>query len=222
MIGFDNVTSEFDAQSDYNKKRGKRPSMANRREFIQASIAVTAAASAAGTPAQAARSAPPHRFHKVIYDSRFAEPVRFAEAAKALGLETHAITGDMTGLWYDELHDLWGEEAVAIGGMTRHGPMFCLEMLARDHGMRLVYQAEHEIAEAEVRHTVSGALSNLKRSTGLTQSGAAWPELMARLVAETPVETAVRGRVGVVTRTPGAEAAEEPLFTWVIAPASQA
>jgi hypothetical protein len=192
--------------------------MANRREFIQAGLAVTAAGSVAGTPAKAAA---PYRIHKVVYDERFAEPSRFAKAAEALGLEAHAISGDMTDLWYHELHGRWREQPVAIAGMTRHGPMFCLEMLARDHGMRLVYQAEHQVCDGEVRHTVSGALPNLKRSTDLTRSDAAWPELMAALVADTPVQPALSGAVGVVTRTKGA-AAEEPLFTWVIAPVSQA
>jgi hypothetical protein len=199
--------------------------MANRREFIQAGIAVTAAASVAGPSAQAAMSAaaaPPYRIHKVIYDGRFAEPVRFAKAAESLGLQAHAISGDMTALWYNELDGLWRKEAVAIAGMTRHGPMFCFEMLARDHGMRLVYQAEHQITDAEVRHTVSGALPNLRRSAGLTQSGAAWPELMASLVADTPALPALSGAVGVVTRTQAAGAADEPLFTWVIGPVSQA
>jgi hypothetical protein len=198
--------------------------MGNRREFIQAGIAVTAAASVTGAPASAGTpaTAPPHRIHKVVYDRRFAEPVRFARAAESLGLKAHAITGDMTALWYEELHGLWRQEPVAIAGMTCHGPMFCLEMLARDHGMRLAYQAEHQIGGAEVRHTVSGAIASLKRSSGLIEAGAAWPEMMAALVAETPVEPALGGRVGVITRTPAGGAADEPLFTWVIAPASQA
>jgi hypothetical protein len=196
--------------------------MANRREFIQAGLVVSAAASVAATSNQAAKAAePPHRIHKVIYDERYAEPVRFAQAAEALGLRAHAISGDMTALWYGELDGLWRQEPVAIAGMTRHGPMFCLELLARDRGMRLVYQAEHQITGAEVRHTVTGALPSLRRSAGLTQSGADWPELMAALVADTPVQPALSGAVGVVTRTETA-AAEEPLFTWVIAPISQA
>ena len=195
--------------------------MANRREFIQAGLVVSAAASVAGTSNPAAAAAP-HRIHKVIYDERFAEPVRFARAAESLGLQAHAISGDMTALWYGELDHLWRKEPVAIAGMTRHGPMFCLEMLARDRGMRLAYQAEHQITDAEVRHTVTGALPSLRLSAGLTQSGADWPEMMAALVADTPVQPALRGAVGVVTRTPEGGAAEEPLFTWVIAPISQA
>jgi hypothetical protein len=195
--------------------------MGNRREFIQAGIAVTAAASVTGAPAQAV-TASPYRIHKVIYDARFAEPVRFAKAAESLGLQAHAIGGDMTALWYGELDGLWRKEPLAIAGMTRHGPMFCLELLARDHGMRLAYQAEHQIAEAEVRHTVSGALPSLRRSGGLIEAGAAWPELMASLVADTPALPALNGAVGIVTRTPAGGAAEEPLFTWVIGPVSQA
>jgi hypothetical protein len=196
------------------------------RRAVLGGAVLSAGALAAGpgaqaeAPSKAARPAP-YRIHKVVYDERFAEPVRFARTAESLGLKAHAISGDMTALWYHELDGLWREQAVAVAGMTAHGPMFCLELLARDRGMRLVYQAEHQIADAEVRHTVSGALPSLRRSTGLTRSGAAWPELMAALVADTPVGPALNGAVGVVTRTEAAKAAREPLFTWVIGPVSQ-
>jgi len=45
---------------------------------------------------------------------------------------------------------------------------------------------------------------------------------MAALVADTPVQPALNGAVGVVTRTEGAGPTDEPLFTWVIAPLSRA
>ena len=47
-------------------------------------------------------------------------------------------------------------------------------------------------------------------------------EQLAAAAADTPVQPALSGSIGVVTRTEGSGAAEEPLFTWVIAPASQA
>ena len=106
--------------------------MANRREFIQTGVAATAAAVAAGPAPEAAASPAALPIYKVIYDERFEAPVRFAGAAQALGLSAHPIQGDMTAFWYNELHARWRTGPVAIAGMTCHGPMFCLEMLARD------------------------------------------------------------------------------------------
>jgi hypothetical protein len=41
------------------------------------------------------------------------------------------------------LRAAWTKQPVAIAGLTAHGPLFCLERLAWDHGMRVVFRAEH-------------------------------------------------------------------------------
>src|ERR1044071_1531847 len=107
--------------------------MLKRREFLQIGIA----ASALPLAAQAARAseplgwlgpaAPAVPLYKAVYDSRVGASVAFASRAQELGLAVHAIEGDMTRLWYDDLYHRWRNGPAAIAGLTAHGPMFCLE-----------------------------------------------------------------------------------------------
>ena len=111
--------------------------MASRREFLQAGIAacMLPIAGTAGTPSL--------RLYKVIFDQRFPSSREFAEEARSLGLSLHAIEGDITDLWFHDLSLRWKQEPAAIAGLTAHGPLFCLERLAWDHGMRVVHRASH-------------------------------------------------------------------------------
>jgi len=119
----------------------------SRREFLQIGIAAAAwpiAAQATDVPLRQGlepREGTP--LLGVVYDTRFAESVAFAERSAALGLRVHAIAGDMTHLWFDEIYHRWKHGPLALAGLTAHGPMFCFAELARDVGMRLVYRAEH-------------------------------------------------------------------------------
>ena len=54
----------------------------------------------------------------------------------------HGIRGDITDLWFHDLDPQWKKQPVAIAGLTAHGPLFCLERLAWDHGMRVVSRVE--------------------------------------------------------------------------------
>jgi hypothetical protein len=119
--------------------------MASRREFLQAGIAASMlplAASAAIDPAgQPNAEALP--FYKVIFDERFPASVAFGGRMKRQGAAVHAIQGDITDLWFHDLDARWKQGPAAIAGMTAHGALFCLERLAWDHGMRVVYRLEH-------------------------------------------------------------------------------
>ena len=77
-------------------------------------------------------------FYKVIFDERFPASVAFGEQWKARGAAVHAIRGDITDLWFHDLDLQWKKQAVPIVGLTAHGPLFCLERLAWNHGMRAV------------------------------------------------------------------------------------
>jgi hypothetical protein len=120
--------------------------MATRREFIQMTIAastvwltrVTTARSNADAQA-GPRSKPrvlPYRF---VVDDRFPESVAAGRAAAEDGVTVHGMKdGDITPFWYHELSLRWKEEPVVIAGVTAHGPLFVLERLAWDHGMRVL------------------------------------------------------------------------------------
>ena len=119
--------------------------MASRREFLQAGLAASVlpiAASAGESAPEALDKAP--SFYKVVFDERFPASVAFAGEMKKLGMPVHGIKGDITDLWYYDLYERWKQGPVAIAGLTAHGALFCLERLAWDHGMRVVYRADVE------------------------------------------------------------------------------
>ncbi|HTW65958.1 MAG TPA: hypothetical protein VME17_15135 [Bryobacteraceae bacterium] len=124
--------------------------MASRREFLQAGLAasllpVAASAASSGSPAPES----PANFYKVIFDERFPASVAFGAEWKARGAAVHAIRGDMTDLWFQDLDPQWKKRPVPIAGLTAHGPLFCLERLAWDHGMRVVERVEHGAQNGE-------------------------------------------------------------------------
>jgi hypothetical protein len=118
--------------------------MKNRREFLQAGI--VASLLPLTLPAMAAPDAqvPATTFYKVIFDERFPASVAFGEEWKARGAPVHAIRGDITDLWFHDLDVQWKKQPVPIAGLTAHGPLFCLERLAWDHGMRVTSRVEQK------------------------------------------------------------------------------
>jgi len=129
--------------------------MASRREFLQAGIAASllpaAGLAITGTGADftlTGRGEGP-AFYKFIFDERFAASVAFGEEWRGRGAAVHAIHGDITDLWFHDLDSQWKKRAVPIAGLTAHGPLFCLERLAWDHGMRVVARVERGAENGE-------------------------------------------------------------------------
>ncbi len=204
--------------------------MTNRREFLQIGIAATALPLASrvamgATPnASATAAVKPISLHKAIYDPRFAESVAYGRQMEAQGIATHAIDkGDMTDFWYTELDPLWRKSPLAIAGLTAHGPLFCFEQLAWQHGMRVVFRAEHRVRpDASIEHTLSGPATMLHGAAGLGESRD-WAVRMAKLATACPTGRSELSTAGFRGRAdaPAAEDAD-PLISWVIAPAVKA
>ena len=119
--------------------------MTSRREFLKAGLTASAllpVGARADFAVVAGASAAIVPFYKVLYDTRFPASVAFARRAAARGFALHAIAGDMTRFWYDDLYHRWREAPTAIAGLTAHGALFCLERLAWEHRMRVVYRRE--------------------------------------------------------------------------------
>jgi hypothetical protein len=124
--------------------------MISRRTILQGAVAATSLPILAGVAwaprAAAARtaSALDHpALYKVLIDQRFAAARAFGEDAQARGQIVHAFDGDITNVWYHDLHPRWRQGRAAIAGLTAHGALFCLDHLARDARMRVVHRAEH-------------------------------------------------------------------------------
>ena len=84
--------------------------------------------------------------YKIIYDERFSPSRRFAELSKQLGGTVAAIRGDVTDVWYNDLYFRWQEGPTAIAGLTSDSALFCLQQLARDVPMHVVYREQHKLS----------------------------------------------------------------------------
>jgi hypothetical protein len=112
--------------------------MPNRREFLQGGIAVSLLPLLSRKGFSAARRA----FDVVVFDQRFPQARDFAQQARETGLECVAIEGDITHLYFHDLALRWNRGPTTIAGLSTKASLFCLEMLARDRGMRLAFSAD--------------------------------------------------------------------------------
>jgi len=198
--------------------------MTSRREVLQIGIAASALPLAAHTAratgfslgGSGIGSVPFLPLYKVVYDTRFAASVAFGRRAASLGAPVHAIQGDMTRLWFDDIYHRWKDSPVAIAGFTAQGPLFCFERLAWDQGLRVVFRAEHGATE----HVLSGP-DSLVGDARDALVHADWAAEMATVVTRCP-----SGRAEIGSATVGCAhepvRSDEPLYSWVIAPAARA
>jgi hypothetical protein len=198
--------------------------MTSRREILKIGLTVPAwlPTGARASFVAVETRAPVIPLYKVLYDTRFAASVAFGRRAAALGVAVHAMTGDMTSFWYDDLYHRWRQEPVAIAGLTAHGALFCLERLAWEQRMRVVYRGEHAAtAGGDVAHRFEGP-ARLAAAAAASTVGAAWASALADIVAECPRGRAEAGIAQSSSLRADAAGPSEPLFSWVIAPVARA
>jgi len=204
--------------------------MTNRREFLHlgvAALSLPIAARAGVSPEifgagdrGSGDRAGTEPIYKAYFDERFPACAAFAEEAKRRALATQAIRGDITDIWFSDLYYRWKHGPVAIAGMTAPGAIFCLELLARDAGMRVALRVDHgRLPDGRMEHEFAGPEEIFARAAESESRAAGWPERMAETVAQFPVE---RGRAATL-RFSGADVASgsapDHLVTWVIAAA---
>jgi hypothetical protein len=112
--------------------------MPNRREFLQAGIGVSLLPLLSS---KALSAAAPGIFDLFVFDRRFPQARDFAQRAREVGVDRAAIEGDITHLYFHDLSLRWNRGPTTIAGLSTKASLFCLEMLARDRGMRLAYCA---------------------------------------------------------------------------------
>ncbi len=197
--------------------------MASRREFLQIGVAALALPiSARGiSPAIAGLAGEPARvpLYKIVFDERFPASRGFAEEAKSLGVPIHGMKGDITDFWYHDLYARWKQGPAAIAGLTAHGPIFCLERIAWDQRMRVVFCADHRYREdGTIEHALSGPESMLRDAASLHNAGADWARRMASLVTQCPISRPQISQTNIMAST--GKYADDPdhLISWVIAP----
>jgi hypothetical protein len=174
------------------------------------------------SPSSLSGAEPSIGLYKMIFDERFPSSRAFAEEGKRLGIPVHPIKGDMTELWYHDLYVRWKQGPAAIAGMTAHGAVFCLEKLAWDQRMRVVFRADHRfLPDGSVEHALSGPNPMLRQAARFgTETD--WAEKMAGLVTRCPAsrwQSSFTNLIG-----PAAKHGDDPqhLISWLIAPVQRA
>jgi hypothetical protein len=192
--------------------------MVNRRRVLQGGIAVTSLPLVANV-AWGALPEPPLAFYKVIFDERFEASRRFGAEAQRMGAPVHAIQGDITQLWYDDLYARWRNGAAPIAGLTAHGALFCLERLAWDAGMRVVYRADHKpTTDGSIRHSAQGPAEMLRAASGL-RDAQDWSCYAASVVLGCPaVVPGKKKRAVFADASTAVNEDGQALISWVIAP----
>jgi len=209
--------------------------MPSRREFLQAGLAASVLSRPAlepveGTPAPlqippAHRAAPEFALYRVVSDDRFSSSRVFADEAERLGVERVHTAGDITDFWYGDLSSRWKTGPVAIAGLTAHGPLFCLERLAWDHGLRVMFRGTHQrLANGQVQHTLAGPAAALALVEQL-DLGTSWAARIAPVVLGCRGDSDPASAV-VCSASPRVEDAalvgdiepSGPLYSWIIAP----
>jgi hypothetical protein len=180
-----------------------------------------------------------------VFDDRYAEARAFAREIARFGVPAHALErGDVTAL-YERLDLAWRGGAAPIAGLTQFGPMFVIERLARERGMRVVLCVEHRASGLEeVAHAVSAHPDTVALAARLCFESADWPAAMAALAAHGRADAPGRVMQTIVSRgrAPALDAVVEadrtvihyylqhsmqtgrgvpydgPLYSWAIAP----
>src|SRR5580698_3729312 len=121
--------------------------MVNRRSVLKIGAA-TAAGALVKMPASGRNVSPVpacSAFQRAVFDERFTDCPAFAAEMHRAGVFTSAIRGDVAKLWYDDLREHLSQNRLPVAGLTDRVALFCLEELARDVGMRVIFRVDHII-----------------------------------------------------------------------------
>ena len=190
--------------------------MVNRRSVLKIGAA-TVAGALVKMPVSGRNLAPGRSayiaLHRAVFDERFAECRDFAAELRGAGVSTSAIRGDVAELWYDDLRVHLSENRLPVAGLTDRAALFCLEELARDVGMRVIFRADHIIdQDGDTQHAVGRHRSPQLPLPPDLDSGAPWLCCSANSISVNRRDTSAQKRTG-----PFSPENKTALVSWVIA-----
>jgi len=190
----------------------------SRRQLIRTGLAgsLTAALAVWVGPERAVARQPRVPLHAVLLDERFPEALLLGAGARRHGLSTRNLQADVTDVWYGELYPLWKERAVPVAGLTTYAALFCLEQLAWDHRMRVVYRGAHiRRAEGQLEHALAGPRALVDAIRSAPSRG--WPAELAAAIALVESRGGWSGLAPVPPRhTKPVREGAPTLYSWVI------
>jgi hypothetical protein len=160
-------------------------------------------------------------FHRAVFDERFAECRGFADELRSAGVFTSGIRRDVAELWYRDLRVHLSENRLPFAGLTDRPALFCLEELARDVGMRVIFRSDHVVdQDGRTQHAAAGPASLVAVARNLPPE-AGFGREMAQLFSQfdggeleigEPGDTSAQKRTG-----PFSAENQTALVSWVIA-----
>jgi hypothetical protein len=194
--------------------------MITRRELLQVGAGAAATSAVlAGSVYPAPSAARPHELGAILTDVSM-DAVAFGTAARARGLSVYEIGSDLAQVYCHNLQPLWRNEPDrSVGGLTGAEPLFYIERLAWDAGLRLIFLGRHEVgAGGRTRHSVNGpseAVDAFRASARLID----WRIALAKLLKALPVSAPTLKPLSAVRDA--VIARDAALFSWVLAPVAK-
>lgn len=193
--------------------------MPNRRTILQSAVALAGSPLAPGIAY--ADSAGRAAQMGVLYDHRHREARAFRLRAAQLNAPVHGTeNGDITDLWQHYFSVAWKDRPMPLAGLTERPALFMLEQLGFGHGMRVVFQAEHEAdAQGGFTHTIVRSSATALEGQ-LQAAGAGWLAVLADRLLTAPQKVVSKDTAP--TGAAMASRLDEPtrLHSWIIAPRS--
>lgn len=82
-----------------------------------------------------------------VYDRLVPHVAAAAGFARSEGVTVAAMSGDIGVVWLDHIEPMWRTAQHAVAGITFGGALFCMEQLARSHGLACAVRS-HALAPA--------------------------------------------------------------------------
>jgi len=156
--------------------------------------------------------------YKIIADENFELSTAFAQHAAARGANVHVGSSDITSLWFHDLEPRWRHTPLAIAGLTTPEALFCLEQLARDHGMRVVTRAEHRMRNHEViEHSIYGPSEVVSCMDYGCKTTTAWPATVADALLTFPSTPRLFTTTTIAQNVAREQRLNDTLVSWLIA-----
>lgn len=194
--------------------------MVTRRSFIHSSLASALAAGSAA-PALAGLAGADRASRSLsafIVDASLAASRELAVLAEHAGAPLRVIDSDPGRLWMHEIEPRWRLGPEPLAGFTSGATLFCLQVLARQYGLDVVYRIAHARRGESWEHAYHGPASLRIWADGFEASGASWPALAIAMAIHCPGGGA-REPVELIDLAAGDSAAALPIgFSWLIAP----
>ena len=124
--------------------------MIDRRSFLTSSVALATAftinpAESRATSSARSGSHPPRPMLALV-DGQLAGSATFAAEARERGWLTFEFTRDAAGIWMRDLEPRLRSGPIEMAGYTDAATLFCVDLLARDYGARVMQRSERNRA----------------------------------------------------------------------------